>query len=985
MRVARAVFLIGVALAFSVRTSAFDVDELRARYTVTSWTEKDGMPSSFVRAIAQDRDGYLWLATYSGLVRFDGARFVTWKDDEGPSLPSEDLSSLLVARDGSLWVGGLGGLTHLVNHRIVESHSAGGELLDGYVQAILEDTSGVIWAAAQGGVAKFDGSRWTRCGLQCGLPERSAISLLQDDHGTLWVGTSVGLFRRGASDKLFQSAPPDSYAIEHVAQDAAGHIVVTHPTQLLREEGAASSLDASELNRLHGTRLLRDSQGYLWVGTRGHGVVRLGPEGRGKTRTIERLSKDDGLSSESVQSLFEDREGDIWIGTPFGLNRLSKNAIIPVPTGTGQTGQARAIASADDGSIWAATDETLLRFHGTDQDLYEWSKQFPTHTIIALHGDWDTKTLWISTNHGLVRFQAGKFTPFELPDKLELNRIRSITSDKDQHLWLCDADRGVFRSTDSTLTSFESIASDKVASSVYPARDGTVWIGFVNGTVRSYQNGKLQSFGESEGLPGGTVTVIYEDRRGTIWVGSHAGLSHFENNRFVALTKASGFPATGPVAIAEDNDGYLWLGVTGLGVIRLSQDEFERSVKDRSHRVQYRLYGTSDGLRSTPVRQFGTPSSAQGADGTLWFLTGSGFAVVDPNRLRASRPSPPLMVEAMITDTDEHAPTPDLTLPPNTSKFEIDYTLLSLAPLSQVNFRYRLEGFDEGWIEAGTRRQAFYTNVPPGHYRFRVEAVSDAASSSSSAAWQFAIQPKLYQTRSFALGMAAIGVFGLWGLWQLRLHQMRRRFAVVLEERARMGREIHDTLLQGLVGVAVQFKVIADLVHASPGAAKERLDRLRKLVEHYIHETRQSIWDLRSETLAVDDLATALRTTGETVTADKRVRFEMAVAGKPLRCPPKIEEQLLRVGREALLNAVQHANPSRVRVELSYDPESVRLRVIDDGLGFNVDDPNINTGAHWGLTSMRERARQVNGQFQLASAPGKGTQLELTVPLLASR
>jgi signal transduction histidine kinase/ligand-binding sensor domain-containing protein len=987
MRLFPRLFLISAALALSAPVGAFDVNEVRARYTITSWTEKDGMPSSYIRAIDQDHDGYLWLATYSGLVRFDGERFVTWKAHDGVALPSDDLSGLLVAHDGSLWVGGLGSVTHIVDGRIASHKPPAEGLFDGYVSVFLEDNAGTIWAAGQDGVARFDGTQWEKVGAQQGLPERPAISLHQDNHGVLWVGTSVGAYHRIASTGIFEAvgSPSLSYAIENIAQDSSGDIVLTHPTHLITDLGGpGTDRNDSEMNRSHGTKLLRDREGSLWVGTRSQGIVRIRGEHGIRGRVIERVTREDGLSADSVLALFEDREGNIWVGTPFGLNRLSENAIIPVPMGQGMTGHVRAVTAAEDGSIWAATDESLLHFSGTEQTRYDWGSRLPTRTIVALHRDPQTATLWISTNEGLVRFAAGRFAPFVMPGGLELNRVRSIGTDKDGHLWLCDADRGVFRSTDRTLTSFDLIVANKPAATVYAARDGRVWIGLVNGTVRSYQNGKLQSFAEGDGLPAGsTISTIHEDRAGTIWIGTHRGLSRFDNGRFVTLDSANGFPGTGPVAIEDDEDGYLWLGVTGLGVLRVSQKEFDRAVVDRAHKIQYRLYGASDGLRATPVRQFGTPASAHGVGDQIWFLTGNGLAVVDPNRLRGSRPSVPLLVEDMLADNEGYGPLPELKLPPHTSKFQINYTLLSLAPLSQVSFRYKLEGFDEQWIDAGPRRQAFYTNVPPGHYRFRVEADRDGAPTSAAAAWSFSVEPRFYQTSWFALACAVLGALGLWGLWQLRLQQIRRRFAVVLDERARMGREIHDTLLQGLVGVAVQFKVIAEHLHSSPDAAKERLERLRKLVEHYICETRQSIWDLRSPTLEATDLVTALRQAGETITADKNVQFELAVTGKPYPCDPKVEEQLLRVGREALSNAVRHADPNRVRVDLVYTHDVVRLRVTDDGSGFSPDDPGFNAGTHWGLTSMRERAQQINAQFQLASTPGKGTELELIVPATA--
>jgi signal transduction histidine kinase len=553
-------------------------------------------------------------------------------------------------------------------------------------------------------------------------------------------------------------------------------------------------------------------------------------------------------------------------------------------------------------------------------------------------------------------------------------------------LWLCDVDRGVYRSTDRDLSSFVLVARDKLASTVLSARDGRVWVGFIDGTLRSYRHGQSESYSVEHGLPGGgTVTALHEDRNGTLWVGTHRGLSRFTNGRFVTLTKGEGFPGPGPVSITDDAQGQLWLGVTGLGILQTTPAEFEASAGDRHHVLKYRLYGPADGLRGTPVRTFGTPTVTRTMNGAMWFLTGNGLGVVDPSRVLAPRHTSPLVIESMLTNEQEYEPSGALHLPPGTSTLQIDYTLLSLAPLSQVSFRYQLEGFDAQWIEAGTRRQAFYTNVAPGSYRFIVEASGEDAAQPATAHWQFTIQPRFYQTAWFGVVCVFAAGLSLWGLWQLRLHQMQLRFSMVVEERARMGREIHDTLLQGLVGVAVQFKVIADQFNASPDAARERLERVRKLVEHYITETRQSIWDLRSPTLEASDLVTALREAGQALTADKDLRFELAVRGKPYPCPPNVEEHMLRVGREALSNAVRHARASKVKAELSYQRDTVRLKVSDDGRGFDPQDPGFTAGTHWGLTSMRERAQQINARFHLESAPGKGTELELVVPALPIR
>ncbi len=968
-----------------VSLPAFDTGEPRALYTVTSWTERDGLPSSYVRAITQDRSGYLWLATYSGLVRFDGVRFTPWKSIDGSTLPSEDLSALLVARDGSLWVGGFGGVSRIVDGRVDKEASAAEGVFNGSVTALLQDDRGHIWASGQSGIAEFDGTQWRRLGTRDGLPERPGLRMSKDATGTVWIGTSVGLHRRAATDTTFETIPELGFAIEDVTEDVSGRIIVPHPTSLFTSAGGPMPRpDDPVLQRAHGTRLLRDRDGYLWIGTRGHGLVRYhdGKDGKG---VFDRLTSQDGLSADSVLALFQDRQANIWVGTPYGVNRLSRNFVIPVPMGAGMTEHVRAVIEGEDGTF-VATDENLLQFAQSGQNDFGWRKRFPHRTLIALHNDPRSKTLWVSTNQGVVRLKGGELSEFPTPNIGVLNRIRSVTTDQDGRLWLCDVDRGVYRSTDSGLSHFVLVANDKPASTVLGTRDGRVWVGFIDGTVRSYFNGHSESFSEDQGLPGGgTASILHEDRNGTLWVGTHRGLSRFSNGRFVTVTKAEGFPGPGPVSIVDDLDGQLWLGVTGLGIVQLSPAEFEAAAGNRKHQLKYRVYGPADGLPGTPVRVFGTPTATRTNSGAMWFLTGNGLGIVDPSRSSSRADTAPLLIEGIVANNREYAPETGLTLPPNTTTLQIDYTLLSLAPLSQVKFRYKLDGFNANWIEAGQRRQAFYTNVGPGTYRFVVEAGTDDSTQRTSAEWQFAIQPRFYQTAWFGFACVLGAGLSLWGLWQLRLHQMRQRFSVVLQERARMGREIHDTLLQGLVGVAVQFKVIGDQLHASPDAAQERLERLRKLVEHYITETRQSIWDLRSPLLETGDLATALKKEGQTLTADKNVRFELVVRGKPYPCPPKVEEQLLRVGREAVSNAVRHAHPSSVRAELSYQRGSVRLKIVDDGKGFDPGAPGTSTGAHWGLTSMRERAREINGRFQLNSAPGQGTELELVVPALPTR
>jgi len=966
------------AAAVTARAQTFDINQARARYTVTVWTEKEGMPSSYVRAIAQDANGYLWLATYSGLVRFDGIRFVKWSPASGAS-PGEDLSAILVARDGSIWVGGVvGGITRISNGQVSNYRSAPRVpegMFEGYVSDLLEDNDGVIWAAVQGGLARFDGARWERIGPENGLPMQPATSLHQDAHGTLIVRLRNGLFARPRGQTRFE---PYSPLVQTDRLKSASFV-----DQL----GGFVPLDGGgNFNGQDGSRLLRDQRGYLWVGTRGSGLMRIRGELSPAGPTVEHLNREDGLSADSILALFEDRESNIWVGTPFGLNRLSENPVIPVFTRPSPSSYISAVAATADGSIWAASSEGLLQFSGNTRRTYGATEGLSSVMISSLYADRRTQDLWIANDRGLFRMSADRITEFTLPHGLRLTHIRSITSDINGNLWLCDGDRGVFHSQDPTLSAFDLVMDDKPASSVYAGADGRVWIGLVNGTVRMYRDGVLKSYGADDGLSGGgTITAIHEDHNGTVWIGTHDGLSRFRDGHFAALTKDNQFPGTGPVGIASDDQGNLWLGLTSLGIVRMGADEFEAAAIDKHHPLRYKLFGISDGLRASPVRWGGTPTVARGTDGTIWFITGNGLAIVDPTRLRGANRSPVLLIEDVTADSRNVDLATGVILPPLTASFHISYTLETLLPLSQATFRYKLEGFDHQWVEAERRREAFYTNVPPGRYLFKVEASSEDGSLRSATALPLSIQPTFYQTSWFAFARIAAVVLVLWGLWQLRVRQIKNRFAVVLSERARMGREIHDTLLQGLVGVAMQFKVIGDHLQSSPELAKERLERARNLVEHYIAETRQSIWDLRSPAFEATDLGTALRAAGEAITADKPVHFELAISGKPRPFPPKMAEQLLRVGREAITNAVRHAQPSRVRVELVYDDRTVRLEVSDDGNGFDAEDPEFSRATHWGLASMRERAEQINGQFQLWSRPGAGTRLELTVPLTGTQ
>jgi two-component sensor histidine kinase len=483
-------------------------------------------------------------------------------------------------------------------------------------------------------------------------------------------------------------------------------------------------------------------------------------------------------------------------------------------------------------------------------------------------------------------------------------------------------------------------------------------------------------------LTGGIVTAFHEDLEGVMWVGTNKGVSRFHDGKFTSFTQANGLPAKAVGGILGDERGYLWFSMIA-GLVRIDRREFDRAEADHSYKIRYSLYDGEDGLKGVPLF-LGFPNATRGMDGRLWFVTTTGFVTVDPGLIHDNRPPPPPVVESATVDGRVLLPTPHLRLPPGSSELRIDYTSLSFAAPLKTRFRYKLEGVEPDWVEAGPRRQALYPNLPPADYHFRVSAATQGGDwADSLTVWDFSVAPRFYQTSWFAFACLGSIIASVCLAWRRRVTTVKRQVTLVYEERTRMAREIHDTLLQSLVGVALQFDIIARKLEASPNVAREHLVRVRDEVEQYIRETRQSIWDLRSPTLQTRDLAAALQHACANVTADHAVRCEFDVCGTPRRYPLRIEEQLMRIGLEALTNAVRHSGAQKIRLTLTYSASSVALGVTDDGCGFDPVAPPNGHGNHWGLAAMRERARQIGARFNLVTEPGGGTTIEALIPYRA--
>jgi ligand-binding sensor domain-containing protein len=940
-----------------------------------SWTRLDGLPGSQVWAIAQDHTGYLWLGTNEGLVRFDGVRFVSGAQLGFDKMPNASVRTLFVARDGSVWVGfGTGGIGRLRDGRLHTFTMEDG-LPPGVVAGIAEDPRGLIWVASANGLYRFRDEHWDRVSLAPGVTTGVVDAVHADRHGRVWVSTRSGVYR-SAGDGTLRFDRVTTTPVQDLAEDSEGEIWSVGGGALTRFGRARPEQVVEAKAYAAGRRIVADREGHLWIGTLGHGLLRITP---GRHVTVDRVSRPGVSSYDIVLSAFEDREGNLWVGTPRGLERGAKGLIRSYPEpGDGITAQVQAVAAASDGSVWLGTANGLYQFAKGGRPVPIAIVDLPNRPVIALHGDAEGG-MWVSTTDGIGRFERGRFTTV-IPGRAMPGRAVAMTMDRTGTLWLCDLERGLFTWDGTTLAAVSADRyGNRAALSILADTAGRLWTGHLDGTVSVYEAGRARLYTSADGVLGSVVTGFHEDPSGAVWAGSRNGLMRFRDGRIDAVGWNRGLPGHTVTAITGDGRGNLWLGVSA-GIARLKPEDFDRVVSGAVSSLPHTLYDGSDGLRGDPF-PLAAPAVARGGDGRLWFQTSDGVAVVSPERFEKNRMAAPVVIEAIAADQQRFMPGGDAQLPPRTANLRIDYTALSFVAPEKIHFRYRMEGFDTDWVEAGTRRQAFYTNLAPGQYRFRVQASNDGVSGERDAVWAFTLAPAFYQTRWFAGAMAVLALSVAALAWRVRVQQVRGRFSAILVERTRVAREIHDTLLQSLLGVMFRLDEVSNLIDVSSASAKEQLVRLRHQVEFYVREARYSIRDLRSPILQSRGLPTAMKEIGTTLTGERGVTFRLAVTGTPRADLQRIDEHLLRIGQEAMTNAVRHGEASAVDVELAYRAESVALRVRDNGKGFDTGRTAVADGVHWGLRTMGERAAQIGGALRIESAGGQGTLIDVTVPV----
>ena len=1032
-------------LALTEASHALEPQTPLGRLARQSWSMESGLPQNTVPILLQSRDGYLWAGTELGLARFDGVSFRVFDHATVAAFPDAEVRSLLDAADGGLWVGTGDGLILWRNGHatLMTTHDG---LPANSVRGLVQTTDGTIWIWTEAGLARWNGQRLEALPQLADAPAADINSLAADGRGGLWVGTAQGgrVFREGrweaapaaqgtvtlvksvpsgvsgaaAGDVLIANAngvlldhkgkivevlpmtalPRDG--VSFLARMADGSVAVASKSTVVVAGGEISRDHASSRQaisqfevskQLPGSRIesvFADREGCLWIGTN-RGMARISSGRPGYLAEI--LPSTDPLAANVVVSFLEDREGDLWVGTETGgLHILRDARFYILGSRDGLSSDATtAVVEDRQGTLWIGTRESgLNRIAGKTTTNFTTANGLLSNVILALAAAPDGD-LWVGTPDGLNRIGPKGVTSYTSADGLPDDFIRSLLVAPDGSVWI-GTRRGLTHLDHGHLESFmgaDGLGSDLVGALTRTA-DGDLWIATLNGLTRLHQ-GKLRNYSTSDGLSSNVITALEVSTDGMLWVGTQGdGLNLWDGKRFAPVRDAKAVPAA-IHAILHDSHGHLWIA-SDNGLTRLDLEALKDCAQKQICHLQATRFTSADGLRSRETSSNSHPTALRAHDGELWFTTPRGVIAIDPAHAGPSAEAPPVAIERFAVDDQDQDNAS--RVPAGHLRFQFDYAGLSFAAPQRLRYQYMLEGFDLAWTDAGSRRTAYYTNISPGAYRFRVRAMlGDAplgtAEETSEAAVSFELLPHFYQTFWFrVLLVLAAGALVLL-LMRRRVLRVEREFRAVMAERNRIAREIHDTLAQGYVGISLQLEILGELLrHNRSDAAAKHLAVTQELVREGLNDARQSIWALRSQDSEEQTLPIRLRRLVEQ-SQDRDLAADLQVHGAYRALAPDREQEILRIAQEAIQNVKKHASASHLSVRLDYDERTLALSVTDDGRGFVIpknapsgNGTNKGHEGHYGMTGMRERADLIKSEIEVISKPGAGTSVKLCVP-----
>lgn len=962
---------------------AFALDPARriSQYHKQTWQVEQGLPHSYLTAVAGAPEGYLLVGTAEGLARFDGVRFRPPDADPSLRLAQRWISAILTARDGTLWIGCFdGALFHLRGPALIERFQTGGSVFD-----LLEDASGAIWASTRSGVLRFASGRLTPVPQLRHPPETAWNVLARGGSDSVWVVTIDGLFQCTGSETILrvssQTSPglPATGQILAVSPGPAGTLWVGTDRGLFR---LADPLQP-QLAPVPGipgpiVDILTDRDSTLWLATWGKGLYRLTPA------AAENWSSRDGLPDDFIRTLSEDREGDLWIGTRGGgLSRWRNSRIIPYGRPEGLSGDfATVVARHPSGDLVLGTWRGgLYRLSaGAFQPL-------PTpvpvlfFAVRALAFD-PSGTLWAGNWEGLYKANGNSYQQFAAEPDSPFRHVSAILFDRRGTLWVGTSDRGLFRFPSGQPVSPPPtpILPSTEISSLLEDSSGRIWVGSSRGLrlIAPMRGGDPKATDAT--TPDLPIESVSEDSRGRIWAASAdgalilatpAGARRFDSRH--------GLPSHPLYRVLDDRAGSLWVS-SPRGILQIRSSDVDDILAGRRFRFDVVTHGLASGMRTIECHGLSQPAGAVHPDGSVWFPTARGFVRIPPDRTAPLPPPQPVIEEFSVNG--EALPFLDSAILRRGSRnVQIRYSARRLSSASLVEFRYRLEGFDPDWIDSGRSRLAVYNQVPPGQHRFLLQARDPLGQWSPAVSFPIRQQPEIWQTWWFALFVLCAAGAAAAGLYRWRVHNIRLRYAAVLDERNRIAREWHDTLVAGFSAISLQLEATLATLKPDPDRAADIVEITRKMVHHYRAEARRVIWDLRDARPEGETLPSAIQDALRRLAEGRDVQCSFHLSGEPAPLAAELEHNLLRICQEAAANALRHGRASTLEIRLDYQPASVTASIRDNGAGFHIDEAEANSTGHFGLTVMRERARRFGGTLEIESRPGDGTIVVATIPV----
>lgn len=953
----------------------------------TGWTLKDGAPPD-IWALAQTRDGYLWLGTGAGLYRFDGVRFERIDTAQRAS----NITALFVDASGSLWMGYyFGGAAVLRAGTDQVDDSMGSDMPGGVVYRFEQTPDGAIWSASNGGLGRWKDGHWQQIGADWGYPYAHANWLLLDHAGVLWVSSGETLlFLRPGATHFEPTGEQTATAVLAEAPD--GRLWLSdelHGLRVLPDYTQAPQSPNKQLppnnTDVQAKRLLFARDGSLWGTDSVHGGVFRLPEPQhiqtGQALTAsqiqERFRHAQGLTADIAVPLLQDREGTLWVGSNLGLNRFRRQPFHVETRVPGTSPLGYTLAPGNDGTVWVGHGSTLSAL-GSSVSA-EHSDPLPriSYTYRGRDG-----ALWLGGRGRLLRIAEGHRSELAVPAIASADIVEAITEDDHGDLWVSFENHGVYRHTAQGWQFKGGYAlPDAAALTMLQDAHSALWFGYADSRIARLDGDAVTIYDTRQGLDIGGVMSLASSPQGLI-AGGDGGIARFDGQRFASLGPSRNTALSGISGILVRADGEVWLNGL-LGVVRIDGNELARASTDSTHVPRLQLFNYEDGLPGVAQQASPLPTTLADSNGRLWFATNRGLAWIDPQPLDRNSLPPPVLITGISIAGHRYAANDGLRLPRGTTSIQIDYTGLSLTIPERVHFRYRLDENGEDWQDAGTRRQAIYTHLAPGPHRFQVLAANDDGNwNERGATLDFSIEPAFFQTLWFRLACGGAAVFLLWLLYLLRLQQLTARLRMRLEarheERERIARELHDTLLQGVQGLILRFHAIAEQLPASD--TRRRIEHTLDHAETIVEQGRDRVRALRDLAQPVDDLAEAFAAFGRECAAVHDISFKVQQQHRSRQLDLLVRDEIWQIGREALFNAFQHAQASAIEIEIAYTADALKLWVRDDGRGIAGETLDGGRSGHWGLAGMRERARRLQSTLNIWSRPDLGTEIELSVP-----